>query len=266
MRVFGDKHVYFGTPLGKGSSSPISYWTIVGYCFPCCRYQSYVAFWTVPLFPGAISSAYPAGSFGDGYELIAWNLVQGNGYRMYPDTSLTMLRTPGFVLLLSLIFAVFGKSLVAVQIVNLVFSSITAVLTQILSRKAGLSSTAATIAALIFFFHPGILVAESSGGLECMLTLCLAASVLLAVIAMERQKWPSFAMAGVMYGITMLVKSSVAPVLPVLFLYRIWRTSDRIVRRKLFAGMAISGLATVLVMTPWVVRNYRPIRGSLFRQ
>jgi hypothetical protein len=29
------------------------------------------------------------------------------------------------------------------------------------------------------------------------------------------------------------------------------------VRRKLLAGMAISGLATVLVMTPWVVRNYR---------
>src|SRR5204863_9922406 len=119
-----------------------------------------------------------------------------------------------------------------------------------------LSSTAATIAALIFFFHPGIVVAESRGGLECMLTLCLVASVLLAVIAMERQKWLSFAMAGVMYGITMLVKSSVAPVLPVLFLYHIGSTSDKIVRRKLFAGMAISGLATVLVMTPWIVRNY----------
>jgi 4-amino-4-deoxy-L-arabinose transferase-like glycosyltransferase len=219
--------------------------------------KAMLLFGLFPYFRAQFPRAYSAESFGDGYEIIAWNLVQGNGYRMFPDTSLTMLRTPGFVLLLSLIFAVFGKSLVAVQIVNLVFSSITAFLTQILSRKAGLSSTAATIAALIFFFHPGILVAESSGRLECMLTLCLAASVLLAVIAMERQKWPSFAMAGVMYGITMLVKSSVAPVLPVLFLYRIWRTSDRMVRRKLFAGMAISGLATVLVMTPWVVRNYR---------
>jgi 4-amino-4-deoxy-L-arabinose transferase-like glycosyltransferase len=218
--------------------------------------KAILLFGLFPYFQAQFPRPYPAGSFGDGYELIAWNLVQGNGYRMYPDTSLTMLRTPGFVLLLSLIFAIFGKSLVAVQIVNLVFSSITAVLTQILSRKAGLSSTAATIAALIFFFHPGILVAESSGRLECMLTLCLAASVLLAVIAMERQNWPSFAMAGVMYGITMLVKSSVAFVLPALFLYRIWRTPDRLVRRKLFAGMAISGLATVLVMTPWIVRNY----------
>ncbi|HJX90001.1 MAG TPA: glycosyltransferase family 39 protein [Pyrinomonadaceae bacterium] len=219
--------------------------------------KAILLFGLFPYFHAQFPQDYSAGSFGDSYQLIAWNLAQGNGYRMFPDTSLTMLRTPGFVLLLSLIFAVFGKSLVAVQIVNLVFSSITAVLTQILSRKAGLSSTAATIAALIFFFHPGLLIAESRGALECMLTLCLAASVLLAVIAMERQKWPSFAMAGVIYGITILVKPSVAPVLPVLFLYRIWRTSDRMVRRKLFAGMAISGLATVLVMTPWVVRNYR---------
>ena len=188
--------------------------------------KALLLFGLFPYFQAQFPGDYSAERFTDGYELIAWNLVQGNGYRMYPDTSLTMLRMPGFVLPLSLIFAVFGKSIVAVQIVNFVFSSVTAALTQILSRKAGLSSTAAAIfAALIFFFHPGTLIAESRGGLECMLTLCLAASVLLAVIAMERQKWPCFAMAGVMYGLTMLVKSSVAPVLPVLFLYRMWRTS-----------------------------------------
>jgi hypothetical protein len=244
-------------PWEKGAAVQSATGRLWAIAFLAVVIKAMLLFGLFPYFQAQFPRAYSAESFGDGYELIAWNLVQGNGYRMFPDTSLTMLRTPGFVLVLSLIFAVFGKSLVAVQIVNLVFSSITAFLTQILSRKAGLSSTAATIAALIFFFHPGILVAESSGRLECMLTLCLAASVLLAVIAMERQKWPSFAMAGVMYGITMLVKSSVAPVLPVLFLYRIWRTSDRMVRRKLFAGMVISGLATVLVMTPWVVRNYR---------
>src|SRR5262249_51886775 len=157
---------------------------------------------------------YSAGSFADGYDLIAWNLTQGNGYRLFPDTSLTMLRTPGYVLLLSLIFAVFGKSLVAVQIVNLAFSSITAVLTHVLACKVGLSRTAAIIAALVFFFHPGILVAESRGGVECMLTLCLAASVLYTLIAIERQKLADFAIAGMLNGLVMLVKSSVALVLP----------------------------------------------------
>src|SRR3954447_25037580 len=74
--------------------------------------KAMLLFGLFPYFQAQFPRAYSAESFADGYELIAWNFVQGNGYRMYPDTSLTMLRTPGFVLLLSLIFAVFGKSLV----------------------------------------------------------------------------------------------------------------------------------------------------------
>jgi 4-amino-4-deoxy-L-arabinose transferase-like glycosyltransferase len=201
--------------------------------------------------------AYGVERFPDGYDRIALNLVQGNGYRVFPDTSLTMLRTPGYVLLLSLIFAVFGTSLVAVQVVNFVFSGVAAVLTYILAREAGLSSTTATIAALVFFLHPGVVVAESRGGPEIMLTLCLVASVLLTVVALVRQKWAGFAMAGVVNGLAMLIKSSVAPVLPALFLYRIWKTPDRLLRRRTFGGMVICGFATVLVVTPWIVRNYR---------
>src|SRR5438309_1870766 len=83
---------------------------------------------------------------------------------------------------------------------------------------------ASLAAALVFFFHPGVVIAESRGGPESMLTLCLVASVLLAVIAMERQTWPSFVVAGVVNGLALLVKSSVAPVLPVLFLCRMWQT------------------------------------------
>jgi len=219
--------------------------------------KAILLFGLFPYFQTHFPKAYSAGGFADGYNLIAWNLVQGNGYRMFPDTSLTMLRTPGYVLLLSLIFAVFGQQLVVVQFVNVVFSSITAVLTHVLARRAGLSRTAAIIAPLVFFFHPGILVAESRGGLECMLTLCLAASVLYALIAIERQNLAGFAIAGILNGLAMLVKSSVAPVLPALLLYSMWKTGDGFVRRKILAGMVICGLATLLVMTPWIVRNYR---------
>lgn len=203
------------------------------------------------------SQHYNVSTFGDGSDLIAWNLVQGNGYRMFPDGNLTMLRTPGFVLLLALIFAVFGKSLIAVQVVNLVFSCVTAVLTQVLACKAGLSKTAAAIAFLVFFFHPGVIFAESRVGAESMLTLCLVVSVLFAVIAKDRQTWPCFAMAGFVFGLALLVKPTVAPVLPAWFLYSIWKTSSGAARRRIIAGMAICGIVTVLVMTPWVVRNYR---------
>jgi 4-amino-4-deoxy-L-arabinose transferase-like glycosyltransferase len=229
-------------------------WTIASFAVAI---KAILLFGLFPYLHAQFFQHYSSESFSDGYHQIALNLVQGNGYRMYPDASLTMLRTPGYVLLLALIFAVFGKHLIVVQVVNVVFSSITAVLTHVLARRAGLSRTPAIIAALVFFYHPGTLIAETRGGVECMLTLCLAASVLCALMAIERQKLADFVSAGMLNGLAMLVKSSVAPVLPVLFLYSMWRAPDWFLRRKLLAGMVICGLATVLVMTPWVVRNYR---------
>jgi 4-amino-4-deoxy-L-arabinose transferase-like glycosyltransferase len=218
--------------------------------------KAILLFGLLPNFHAQFFRNYSSEGFADGYDLIAWNLVQGNGYRMYPDASLTMLRTPAYVLLLAFIFSVFGKHLVVVQIANLLFSSITAILTRVLAHQVGLSPAAATIAALLFFFHPGILVSETRGGLECMLTLCLVVSVLYALRAIKGLKFSEFAIAGIVNGLAMLTKSSVAPVLPVLFLYSMWKTSDAFVRRKLLAGMAICGFATVLVMTPWIMRNY----------
>ncbi len=60
------------------------------------------------------------------YDLIADNLIDGHGYRVYADTSETMLRSPGFVLVLAGIFALFGKSLLVVQIVQYLMSAVTA--------------------------------------------------------------------------------------------------------------------------------------------
>ena len=54
----------------------------------------------------------------DLYDEIAWNIVSGNGYRVQADTNLTMLRSPGFVFVLVPLFYFFGKSLLAIQILN----------------------------------------------------------------------------------------------------------------------------------------------------
>lgn len=167
-----------------------------------------------------------------------------------------MLRSPGYVLFLALIFSVFGKSLVAVQFVNLALSSITAVLTYRLGRLLNLSGVAALVAAGITIFHPGVLIAESRGGLECLLMLCLVSLALLTIMAMRRFEWRDFSLLGLLNGVTMLIKSSVAPVLPVLFIYCLWNSPIGARRKKLVAGMAVSGLITMLVMSPWVARNY----------
>lgn len=76
--------------------------------------------------------------------------VSGHGFRMHAETSPTVLRTPGFPLLLAAIFAVAGHSLVAVQIVNLLFSLLTAPVTYAIARRIGASQAAAMLASVIF--------------------------------------------------------------------------------------------------------------------
>src|SRR5262245_24661612 len=198
------------------TSSRGALWTIVLFGISL---KAVLLFGLVPFFTANSPRDYMASHFPDYYDYIAWNLVQGNGYRVFEDTSLTMLRPPGFVLLLAGVFAIVGKSLFAVQLLHLVFSIVAAALTHMLTKRAGFSTTTAWVAAAIFFFHPGVVVGESRGGPESMLTLCLISSVFLSPIAIERQKWHSFASAGLVNGLALLVKSSVAPVLPALLLY-----------------------------------------------
>src|SRR5262245_34894984 len=68
--------------------------------------------------PGLAGLPLNATTFPDGYDLLAASLLDGNGYRMFADTSPTMIRTPGYAVVLAGIFAVFGKSLLPVELAN----------------------------------------------------------------------------------------------------------------------------------------------------
>jgi 4-amino-4-deoxy-L-arabinose transferase-like glycosyltransferase len=214
-------------------------------------------FAALPLVQSYLPFDYNATKFGwDGYDQIAWNLAQGHGYRLYPDASVTMLRTPGFPLVLAAIFFVAGKSLVAVQLANLIFSGLTAVLVYQLALSARLSRLTALVASLVFLVYPGILVAESRSGPESLLTLGLVASAVTANAAIERGGWRRYAIAGIVNGAALLVTPTAALVVPSLFLFKLWRASTKLQRRRIAGGLLICGLATAGVMTPWIVRNY----------
>jgi len=81
--------------------------------------QVLVLFIAIPVFTEYFPGAYMIESFPDGYDKLAANVLAGNGYRFFPDTSETLMRTPGYSLYLALIFYLSPNSLVAVKIVNL---------------------------------------------------------------------------------------------------------------------------------------------------
>jgi len=89
-------------------------WILIGVLI-----QVLVLFLAIPVFTEYFPGAYMINSFPDGYDKLAANVLAGNGYRFFPDTSETLMRTPGYPLFLILIFYFSPNSLVAVKIVNL---------------------------------------------------------------------------------------------------------------------------------------------------
>src|SRR5205085_6334944 len=130
-------------------------------------------FVVIPSISSSLAPYYNQNKTPDGYDMLAENVVAGNGYRFYPDTSSTMMREPGYPLLLAGVFYLFGDSFAAVKLANIVLALIAAALITILARQITDNDAVSFGAAVLFLFHPGTLIAESRGGVEVLFSLCL---------------------------------------------------------------------------------------------
>lgn len=210
----------------------------------------------IPDVIGGGGATYQADRFPDGYDLIAMNLINGHGYRLDPATSPTIFLTPGFVLILAALFTTFGKSLLVVKVFHLLVSSVTAYLVYRLGMRITTSKSVGVIAALIYFLHPGTVIADSRGGPETAMTAMIVAFMLLIYRALERDRLRDYALAGLVFGTLLLVKSTPALFPGMLFLYLAARRRSVVGLATAGARVAMLCAATMLILTPWVVRNY----------
>ena len=207
--------------------------------------------------PGLGGLPLNAAMFPDGYDLLASNLVAGNGYRMFVDTSPTMIRTPGYVVVLAGIFAAFGKSLLPVELANVAFSALAAILVFDISRQLLRSEWVGAIAALIVFLHPATIVADSRAGVESLLLLAMSLCLWLCIRAVRDGRVRDYAWLGLAFGGMMLIKSSGALILPGAAAWTVWKlrhAEDQ--RRRAIAGFAVALAVAGLCLAPWIARNF----------
>jgi 4-amino-4-deoxy-L-arabinose transferase-like glycosyltransferase len=204
------------------------------------------------MFPGV----YNIADFSDDYHRIALNLISGAGYRFFPDTALTLVRGPGYVIILAGLFRLFGPSLIAAQSFNIFLSAATAYIVLILARSMFKGVALILSAPVIFLFYPSVILSESRAGVECVLAFLSALLVLLFYKAVKGGGYWCYAAAGCALGFSLLVKSTLLllPVflLPVIFIYR--RGKDNL--RKMILNTVIFIGVSCVVYSPWVIRNY----------
>jgi 4-amino-4-deoxy-L-arabinose transferase-like glycosyltransferase len=195
-------------------------------------------------------------SFGDLYDFIAKNLDQGYGYRVEPNMGETMLREPGYPLLIAAVFKVGGFSEQGPRLACILLAFGAALILLRLTRKITGDGTIALIAALLFLLYPGTLVAEARAGNEipCVVTMLLF--MLTLYRAVEKESMWLFGIAGLLLGVAALVRSEVL-LFPVFLLgYFFFTSRGWGARYKVVLQLTALTVGLLVAMSPWIIRNY----------
>lgn len=227
------------------------------------------------------------------YDNIAWNIVQGNGYRELADVPFekdnSIVRVgPGYEFFLAGIYYIFGHHYEIIWIIHALLITLSALIIFLLTReifRGDWSYFLGLCAAGLIGFSPdlitiqGMLMAETLGVFLIILTTYL----FFKYFNQEHKSWQMAFLIGVFLGASILVRTPAAFLLmPITALFLINRPrtfpehsvaccenkeaqtksflqrlmSYRKVRGKNWKHLFVLFAAMVIVFTPWIVRNF----------
>lgn len=224
-------------------------------------FHTIILFVAVPAASSKLTTSFNQEGYPDGYDLLAANLVAGHGYRFYPETARTVMREPGYPVLLAGLFLAFGQSFAAVKLCNLVFAFATAWMMFPISRRivpdAQWHGVPLYFLPSIFFLaHPGTLLAECRGGLEIIFAFLIVSFMRTVLYAIEAASAIAFTAAGFILGVTVLVRST--PILFPIFLLGYLLAIRQTLRSRVAIVLRVGAMicAMFLTVSPWIIRNF----------
>lgn len=186
------------------------------------------------------------------YVGTATRLLQGEGYS--EGGVATAYWPPGWPMMLSVIFKLFGISVLAAQIFNLACSLLAGWLTLDIGRRLFQSETAARLGLLLLAIYP-----NSIGYVPLMLTEVFYTTLLLGGcwFLVISQNPASLVSAGLIFGFATLTKAQSLLVIPMIFGVAILRCPLTLknVANAIVRATTVVLLAAVIV-APWSYRNH----------
>ena len=218
--------------------------------------HAFLLFFVIPALSNRLTPLYNQNLYPDGYDLLAANIVAGNGYRFFPDTAMTLMREPGYPVFLAGMFRIFGEGQIPVKLTNLLLALSTALLMIRITRRVSNNQVVIFLSPILFFFHPATIIAESRGGVEVLFTFLITLFTLTLYRSIEDNKYQNYVVSGGVLGLTVLVKGT--PMLFPLFLlfYLLAFRSQENSKIAIFRNIGLMMFAMIVVLSPWIIRNY----------
>jgi 4-amino-4-deoxy-L-arabinose transferase-like glycosyltransferase len=210
----------------------------------------------LPKLGQAFTPEYSLG-FADGYDLIANNIVHGYGYRFQANASETMMREPGYPFFLAGAFKIGGYNISAVRLANWLLTIGIAFLMMRLTQLVTNDRVASLVATSLFLLYPSTLISEARGGVEILFILVVLIFMLLLHQAVAKGNYWRYLVAGLVLGVVVQVRSTPLVFPFFLLFYFLLFANGASERLKAVLKVAVVVLGMVIVMVPWVVRNFR---------
>ncbi len=172
---------------------------------------------------------------------IAWGIASGEGFG-------DSWRPPGYAFYLGGVFAIFGKSVIAAKLMNVLLGTATVLLAYLTADRL-FNRRTARITAVLMSFYPYFIAYTGDLLSETFLTFMISASVYAVARTADRPSWGNMAATGALMGLTGLTKSVVLPFFVLACAWLWWRT------RSFRTGFA-TGVFVLLTIMPWSFRNY----------
>jgi 4-amino-4-deoxy-L-arabinose transferase-like glycosyltransferase len=205
-----------------------------------------------------------------GWEMgrLARSIAMGQGFSSPTDlpTGPSAWAPPLYPYVLAGVFRLFGVYSALSAWVILTFNSVFAALTcltlyRIAERIYGVSvarGTAWTWAVFPYAIYWPVRVVWETSFTAFLLSLALLLTLRMADKPPRRRDWILF---GLLWGVIALTNTAVVSMLPFCLGWLLYQLPRR---RPQFVGAALCGLTVVLVMSPWLVRNYQVFGKFIF--
>lgn len=206
------------------------------------------------LFQFARISHSPLTGDSPGYDSIAWNLVEGNGYKIgYGDTShYTAIRGPSYVLFLATVYYLTHHSVQAAQIVQILLDVVTCFLIFRIGLLLFKRHDYALIGALIYAAYPKIWREAPGIITEPFVNLMFMLAIYGMLSFYRAGKRSGLIICGLAVALGALSKPVIGA-LPVLMMFASWKTLKTRKQELLLPVVCI--LLTCALSTPWWIRN-----------